>query len=44
MTFWTRLGKILFPKGSAKMIDGGEKPKKSVGFWSSEFACFWKAQ
>ena len=26
-TFWTRASKYLFPKRSAKMIDGTEKPK-----------------
>ena len=27
MTFWTPAGKYVFPKRSAKMIDGSEKPK-----------------
>ena len=27
MTFWTRASKHVFPKRSAKMIDGTEKPK-----------------
>ena len=26
------------------MIDGSEKRTCEGGFWTSEFACFWKAQ
>jgi len=26
------------------MIDGSEKRNCEGGFWTSEFACFWKAQ
>ena len=32
MTFWTRLSKVLFPKRSAKMIDGSEKRKLQLTF------------
>ena len=42
--FWTCESKILFPKSSVKMIDGSDKTQSSVGFWTSKFACLWKAQ
>ena len=32
MTFWIRLSKVLFPKRSAKMIDGSEKRKLQLTF------------
>ena len=32
MTFWTRWGKLLFPKRSAKMIDGSEERKRQLAF------------
>ena len=32
MTFWIRWSKLLFPKSSAKMIDGSEKRKRQVVF------------
>ena len=32
MVFWTRLSKVLFPKKSAKMIDGSEKHKPPLAF------------
>ena len=32
MTFWTRLSKVLFPKISAKMIDGSETLKRQLAF------------
>ena len=42
MTFWTRAGKHVFPKKSAKMIDGTEKPKIPSGLdgvnWQLTFA------
>ena len=32
MAFWTCLSKVLFPKKSAKMIDGSEKHKQLSAF------------
>ena len=32
MTFWTRLIKVLFPKKTARMIDGREKRKRQLAF------------
>ena len=32
MTFWARWSKPLFPKSSAKMIDGSEKRKRQLAF------------
>ena len=32
MTFWTRWGKLLFPKRSAKIIDGREKRTRHLAF------------
>ena len=32
VTFWTRWSKLLFPKRSAKMIDGSEKRKRQLAF------------
>ena len=32
MTFWTRFSKVLFPKISAKMIDGSETLKRQLAF------------
>ena len=32
MIFWTRLSKVLFPKRSAKMIDGTGKLKRQLAF------------
>ena len=32
MTFWTRFSKVLFPKISAKMIDGSEILKRQLAF------------
>ena len=35
MIFWTRLSKFLFPKRSAKMIDGSEERKRQLAFEKS---------
>ena len=43
MKFWTCWSKLLFLKRNAKMIDGSEETQTQVGFWTSEFACLWKA-
>ena len=32
MTFWTHWSKLLFPKRSAKIIDGSEKRKRQLAF------------
>ena len=32
MNFWTRLSKVLFPKRSAKMVDGSKKRKRQLAF------------
>ena len=32
MTFWTRYGKVSFPKRSVKMIDGSEKRNCQLAF------------
>ena len=43
MKFWTCWSKLLFLKRNAKMIDGSEETQRQFGFWTSEFACLWKA-
>ena len=41
MTFWTRWSKFLFPKSSAKMIDGCKKRIRQLPFGLQNL-CFWK--
>ena len=43
MKFWTCWSKLLFLKINAKMIDGSEETQTQDGFWTSKFACLWKA-
>ena len=44
MTFRTHLSKVLFLKRSAKKKKKKRKAQTPVGFWTSEFACFWKVR
>lgn len=43
---WIELSwsKLLFSDISVKMVDGSNEMQMLVGFWTSEFMCFWKVQ